>query len=347
MRLTAAICGAILALLWIPSPATADDPLTIIIGAQPSAFYQVIDYVAEYAGYYRQQHVAVTLQFAGNASLAAELVASGKADLGAETVYPLIQGYDKGVRLRAFFLRTTRSQYTLAVADDSPIRSLADFKGATLGEYSIGSSVEPYVSAMLLGAGLSRSDFSFISIGNGGAAIQAIASKKVAGAAFPYLELLSYEQSANQKYRFFFNSLLEDIGDSAFIASDATLQAKADVIRRFCRANAMAAIFIRVNPQLAARYFLQGAGIKVTDEAVADEAQMLELARDSLPGSDPMSKTIGTVPPRGMGVLSRFLYQSGLTKQIVPASAVVDDEFTAYANDFDHQAVMAQAKQMR
>ena len=50
---------------------TADDPLSIVTGAQPSAFYQVIDYVAQYAGFYQQQHVAVTLQFAGNASLAA------------------------------------------------------------------------------------------------------------------------------------------------------------------------------------------------------------------------------------------------------------------------------------
>ena len=307
----------------------------------------MLDYVAQYGGFYKRENVEVTFQFAGNATIAAQLVASGKGDVAAETLYPLIQGYDKGVRLRAFFARSPRSQYTLAVTADSPIKTLADFKGATLGEYSAGSSVEPYVNAMLLGAGVARSDISYLPIGSGAKAILALNSKKVAGAAFPYLELLYYEASANQKYRFFFNPLLEDIGDAGYVATPATLQAKADTLKRFCRASVEAAILIRVNPRLAARYYLQGAGIKVTDDAIDKEAQLLELAHDSLPGFNPMSRKIGNVPLLGMGVLAKFLYQSGLTSEVVPVSSVVDDEFIAYANDFDHQAVIALAKSMQ
>jgi hypothetical protein len=38
---------------------------------------------------------------------------------------------------------------------------------------------------------------------------------------------------------------------------------------------------------------------------------------------------------------------NGLTQQIVPASAIMTDQYIAYANDFDHAAFIAQAKQMR
>ena len=198
---------------------------------------------------------------------------------------------------------------------------------------------------MLLGAGLSETIFVHSNRQRrGGDPGDRLAESRPVHAVPGAAQLRANRQS---KYRFFFNPLLEDIGNAAYVATDATIKAKADVLRRFCRANVIASILIRVNPTLAARYYLQGSGLKVTDEAVANEARMLELAGNSLPGFDPTSTTIGGIPLRGMGVLARFIYQSGLTKQIVPASAVVDDQFIAYANDFDRQPFIAQAKGLR
>jgi NitT/TauT family transport system substrate-binding protein len=335
---------ALCAILVAPQPAAADDDLTVITGAQPNAFYQVLDYVAQYGGFYKAEHLNVVDQYSGNPTIAAQLVASGKGDIGAEALQPLIAGYDKGVRLQAFFLRSPRSEYVLGVPDDSPIKTLADFKGTIIGEYSVGSSAEIYVNSMLLGAGLHKSDYSYIPIGNGAQAIQALTSHKVAGAAFPYLELLFYVVNAGQKYRYFYNPLLRDIGDTGYVATPATLAAKADQLKRFCRASAKAAIFIRTNPQVAARWFLQGAGLKVTDDAVDKEAKLLVIAQDLLPGYDPMSKKIGGVTLVGMNILSKAIYDNGVTSQLVPASAIATDEFTAFANDFDHRAVVQAAQ---
>jgi hypothetical protein len=60
-----------------------------------------------------------------------------------------------------------------------------------------------------------------------------------------------------------------------------------------------------------------------------------------------MSPTIGKLSPTGMGFLANFLYQNGMTGQLVPTSAIVTDRFVAFANDFDHKALVAQAKRMR
>jgi hypothetical protein len=64
-------------------------------------------------------------------------------------------------------------------------------------------------------------------------------------------------------------------------------------------------------------------------------------------GTDPTSKTIGLIPLRGMEVFTKFMYDNGLTTTLVPARAIVTDQFIGYANDFDHNAFIRKVKAMR
>ena len=57
------------------------------------------------------------------------------------SIEPIILGWNKGVRLKAFFSRDPRYDYLLAVLDNSPIRSLADFKGKDIGEINVGNNL--------------------------------------------------------------------------------------------------------------------------------------------------------------------------------------------------------------
>ena len=355
MRLTApahlvAVVAAVLLLAaGSAMPAAADDTLTVIGASSPTGFYEIIDHVALLAGFFKEEHLNVDKQYVnqGSSSGCAQLVATGKADICTLGTEPVFQGYDKGLRVVMFQGRGAHYQWVLAVLDDSPIKSLADFKGATLGEMSAGSPAEVNAQATLGGAGLKRTDYAYQPIGNGAAAIAAFTNKKVDGAAFPYAELATYEVKAGLKFRYFWNPLVGDIGDIAYVATPAVIAAKADILKRYTRANVKAAILIRVNPKLAARYFLEGAGIKVTDQSLADETHLLELTQNLLPAPDPTSTKIGEMPLVSMEVYSKFLFQSGLTSQLVPASAIVTGQFTQYANDFDHKAFIARAKAMR
>ncbi len=345
-------CGIVLVaallatVLGAPKPAVADEDLTLIAGAQQTAFFEILEYVAEDAGFFKEQHLHVDVQFAGNPGSAAQLVASGKGDVCSISTEPIIQGYDKGLRLQAFFSRDPQYLWVLAVPANSPIHTLADFKGTTLGEYSPGSPAEISTNAMLQGAGLKKSDVSYLVIGSGAQAISALNEGKVAAAAFPYPELAIYEANAGQKYRFFWNPLLKDIGDVAFAARPDTIQTKADALRRFSRAIAEAAVLIRENPQVAARYFLQSAGVKPTDEAMANEVRLLEISQDQLPAANPASKTIGLMSELGMSVYAKWMADNGMSAHVVPAPAIVTDQFIPYANDFDHRALIAKAKAM-
>jgi NitT/TauT family transport system substrate-binding protein len=338
---------ALVALCYAPKPAVADDTLTLIAGAQQTAFFEVLEYVAEGAGFFKEQGLTVNVQFAGNPGNAAQLVAGGKGDICSLALEPVIQGYEKGLRLTAFFSRDPQYEWVLATLADSPIKTLADFKGATLGEYSPGSPAELSTNATLEGAGLKKSDVTYEVIGGGAQAIAALTNHKVAGVAFPNPELAIYKSVAGLKFRYFWNPILKDIGDVGFAATPATIQTKADALKRFSRAMAESAILIRENPELAARYFVHGSGTKETPEAIAAETNLLKLSQDQLPGIDPNSKHIGLMGVRGLGVLTSWLNDNGLTSKVVPVSAISTDAFIAYANDFDHKAFIARVKAMR
>ncbi len=328
-------------------PAVADDTLSVVGGSTSTGFFEVLDLVAQRAGFFHAQHLIIDKQYSGNSSVAAQLVASGRADIGLFAIEPVLSGYQKGLHLTAFFSRDPHYIQVLAVLDSSPIHTLADFKGTTIGEYTVGSAAEVAANSELRGAGLKAGDYTYFPIGAGAQAISAMTGGKVAGVAFPYPELATYEVVANLKFRYFWHPILKDIGDDAFVASPATIQTKADALRRFSRAIAMAAILVRENPQLAARYFVEGSGAKVTDAAVQTQAHLLAISQDMLAGYDPTSDRIGELPMRGIEVLTQFMYDNGLTTQVVPASAIVTNDFIAYANDFDHRAFITQAKALR
>ena len=136
--------------------------------------------------------------------------------------------------------------------------------------------------------------------------MSAFTSKKIDGAAFPSVELQTYQVWGNLKIRYFYHPILSSVGNVGFAATPATIAAKGDVLKRYCRAMVKAALVIRENPAYAARLFLQGAGLKVTPDAIAQQARVLEVSQADLPGADPSSKRIGYLSPRAWKSIASF-----------------------------------------
>ena len=337
---------AVAALALAPRPAFADDALTVI-GIVPSSFFEVLHDVAEDAGFFKAEHLSVDVQYAGNPAVVIQAVAAGKGDIGSINIDGVLLGYEKGVRMVDFLSKGPHFQDVLGVPDGSPIRTLDGFRGKTIGETSIGQPGEVFTRALLAGAGLSRSDYSFAPIGIGPVALSAVMSGKVDGLVQPYPQQRIYEVTGHVKFRYFTNALLDDVPNNGFVATPATIAAKGDQLRRFARAIVEAAIVVRENPQYAAKCFIADSGVKATPQQMADEVRLFAISEDLLPAGNPMSKRIGESPLRAMQVYAKFMYDNGLTAQPVPVGAVVSNQFIDYANDFDHKALIAQAKAMQ
>ena len=99
--------------------------------------------------------------------------------------------------------------------DYSPIRTLADFKGTTIGELTLGQPGEIYTSVMLAGAGLHKGDYSFAPIGTARRRSRRSPAARSTASRFPSPELRIYESTAHLKFRYFYQPILSDIPDDA------------------------------------------------------------------------------------------------------------------------------------
>jgi NitT/TauT family transport system substrate-binding protein len=330
-----------------PPPAFADDALTIIAGSSGAGPYDALDLVAQGEGFYRAEHLNVERQYTGSAFTAAQLVATGKGDICAGTFESILVGYDKGLRLTGFLSRASRYTYAIGVLADSPIRTLADFKGANIGVPTLANGSLQAADSMLTGAGLTRADYAYVPIGYASQALDALVTKRVAGVAFPFGAILPFEIEGRRAMRVFRHPTLGNISNAAYFATPATIDGKSDVLARFARAIVEAAVFVRENPAVSARFFLEESNEKVTPDSLRDQTRFLVLASDDLLGADPLSDRIGTIAPRDMDLLVSFLADSGQIKARVPAADTMTNRFVAYANAFNHGAIVRLAKAAR
>jgi NitT/TauT family transport system substrate-binding protein len=336
---------ALLSSLSAPSPARADDyRLSIIAGNSTPGIFDTLELVAAGAGFYKEANLTVDKDYAAGAGTAAQLVASGKADVASLSVEPVLVGYDKGIKLQFFLSRQARYSYVLAVLNDSPIRTLEDFKGKTLGEVNAGSAAEVTTQSMLAGVGIKPSEYNYIPLGIGAAPLTAIVNKKVDGVAFPYLEIAQDTVLGGVTFRVFRHPILQYISNVGYAAYPNVIAAKAEALKRFSRAIVKAAILVRVNPAAAARLYLQGSGQHVTSDALANTTKIFQLLEGDFPAADLSNPRICDVSPQGLQLYSTYLAQYGMIKAPVSGAAVATDQFIAYANDFDKKALIAYAR---
>ncbi len=334
-----------LALGFAPVPAVADDDNLTLIGSDfPPNVSDVEDIVAERAGFFKEEHVNVTKTFAPNAAACFAGASTGKGDICISSVEPAILGYSRGVRIKFFLNRHPIFDYALAVLSTSPIKTLADFKGANLGEVSAGGPAEVQANLTLAGAGLHRSDFSYTPIGAGPEALTALTTHKVDGVAFPMQELAMDTAATGIQFRQFVNPQLVDIPNSGFGATQATIDAKGDALRRYSRAMIKAFIFVRVNPQASALMFLEGTNQRPTPQLLGTVTRQIESLEPLFPAYDLSNKRIGYLPVRGMELYCKDFFDYGLTPALVPGADLITNQFVDFANDFDHKAVIAKAK---
>jgi len=346
-RWCAGCLGLALALSIAPRPALADDTLTVMEASIAPTLYDIMDIVAERAGFFKDEHLDVVEQHVNNPSAAAQLVGTGKGDICALSFEAVLQGYEKGLKLEYFFVHAARYTNEIGVLDDSPIRTLADLKGKNIGVINIGSAGEVTAQLMLEGVGIKPTDVTYSPIGVGAQAYQAVIDKRVDAVGYPTGEIVPMSVTTGKKFRAFRDPILSDVPNSGYATTPATLQSKADALKRFSRAIVRAAIFARENPQVAARWFLEKFGTKFTAADVDKKAGVFVQLRPDLPGTDPMSKRIGALPLTGMQIYAKTLQQYGMTKEVVPVSAIATNEFIDFANDFDHKAAIAAAKAYR
>jgi NitT/TauT family transport system substrate-binding protein len=342
-RVRNAVLGAGAMLLLAQAPAAADDALSVYLGAHTPPLMNALNLIASGAGFYKQEHLNVTTYRVPTANDAAQICASGKGDICPMGIEVPIQEYAHGQPMKMFLTRASKFGYVIAVLDSSPVKTLAQVKGKIIGVHGLGSGDVSNFGGALASVGLKPGDYSLVPIGMEDKAIGQLTSGKVQVVALPLYELIPY-LVGGLKLRIFHNPTLENAANAGYLASPATLKNKHDDIARFSRAIVKAALLVRTQPEFAARALLKANGAPFTEADVKRKMAEFAVWQDFLPAADPNSHRIGTPSVTGMATYLKILKGAGVLKSDVPVSAVVTDEFSAAANDFDHKTVESMTK---
>jgi ABC-type nitrate/sulfonate/bicarbonate transport system substrate-binding protein len=172
----AACFAAVLMFVWGPRPAAADDTLTFVLGSVPTLM-DTLNLVAQQAGFYSDEHLIIQRVTVKGGAEALDSCASGATDICPMAVEALFTGYEQGIHAQFFLARAALYTYVLAVPVDSPIKSLTDFKGKSIGVHIVSPTPlagQAAVTSMLANVGLKDSDYTFVTIGFNDDALDAV-----------------------------------------------------------------------------------------------------------------------------------------------------------------------------
>jgi NitT/TauT family transport system substrate-binding protein len=294
------------AALAAPVPARAAGSLIVQGGsAVPSIIYLPM-YVADQAGFFKREGVAVDLRYSSGGSLATQLVANGNADLAHIVWQPAIQAAARGAKGKFFYQTFTRSSFFVAAP-----------------------------------AGIDPKTLQFLPVGVGAQALAALSSGRVDALCLWDAEYANYE-AIGQKLTYLPHPKLGQVGNGGFYASDKALADKAESIQAFARAVAEGTAYLLANPEDALEMYwkaVPAARPQGSDaQATAQGLVALKFVAHTFDVEHRPDKLFGAINPRNVQAFIDALHEEGEIPQAIPAAEIIDTRFVEAANRFDRAA---------
>jgi NitT/TauT family transport system substrate-binding protein len=349
-RKMSTILIAVVALIVLSTATRAETKLVVQIGLTAPSLMSIDLYIADKAGFFKEEGLDVELRYSPNASQSAQIVASGGADIGRLSWEPLLFGYDKGLRGRIFYGLYTRFMYYVALPVDSPIRTVADLRGKKVGVTNVGSASIFVLRSMFRDAGLPPDDVTLVPVGVGELPMSMLQSKQI-DALMVYVSLYSAIEAAGMPLRYLYHPVVADFGNDGYFATDRVIAQKSDAIAGFSRAIAKATVFLFANPEAAVKIYWQvdpSGKIGANDqEAMARSLKELEGDMKTLDVANTASHKYGDIDIPRFRDYMEMMVEEGAIAQRVPVEELVTDQFLAAANDFDVEQVRTAARALK
>lgn len=299
-------------------------------------------YVAQQAGFFKEDGLDVELRYASGAAQATQIAAAGQADSANVTVEPTIIGYEKGIRGKIVMRNNSRLIYYIAVPPDSPIKTVADLKDKKIGVANFGSSAVPVVRSMLRSAGIQPTADSLLPVGVMDQAMAALTSNKVQALGL-YDGIYYGLERAGYNFRYLYHPTLKEFGNGGIFVADAMIAAKPKEVCSFARGYAKGVLFALTNPEVALRMWWKvspSARRGATDEEAIKngKSELTQILQGYDIGFPPEAK-YGAIDRKKFEEYMALLKQDDQIKQIPPIDAITTDSFTECINAFDSEKV--------
>jgi NitT/TauT family transport system substrate-binding protein len=253
MRLLKAFVWLGLALLSAP-PALAQDKITLTIG-QRGFWDTAVAHLGIEAGIFKKHNLELDITYTAGSGETLQPVVAGQVDIGvaAGTIGTMAQ-FQRGAPVRIIGAEATGAADYWYVKADSPIKSLKDTDGKTIGFSTVGSSTNSIVLAFIKEFNLKAKPQA---TGNPAATLTAVMTGQVdVGWAAPPLGLQQIEEGQIRVIaRATDASIVRGQTIRVIVANAQALQKRKEVIERFMRAYREAIDYMYSdNPKVIADY---------------------------------------------------------------------------------------------
>ena len=330
------------------SHASAKEKVTIAIGTEVLDASQVNNTsLPIYSKCWENEGLDVTLQ-PTNSTTAMQAVLSGQADIVNMGPAAAIIARSKGAPIKAVYLNMRHNFQFPVVLDSSPIKSLADFKGKTIGVVSYGAQMVQIFRGMLSEAGLNPDkDVSFVETGSGAQAIAALVHGKV-DIWGTWDSQIATAENQGLKLRRFSSPFAEKLnfGGSYFVRDDM-ISKRPHVIEKALRCVAIGSLTALTNPQGALKVhwkvFPLTKPSSLDDTTAIRQGLHIINTRNDFLKLEPGVQW-GEIPVSAVANMVAFMKAGNVIQTSPKLEDLYTNQFIAAINDFDHAKVIAAAK---
>lgn len=301
--------------------------------------------VPQALGYFADEGIEVNVQAASGGAQAAQVVLSGGGDLATTMAEGVLQLRGQGADLTAFLELKRYNGFSIGIPAGSDIHGLEGLVGRTIGFPVAGGGVQMIVDESFRMAGL-EPNYTLVVTGAGAPAAAAINNGEVDAlvlwdAAFGILE--------NQGLSFDYIDLgvQNELAGMSLVARAGYLQEHRAQAVGYCRAMTRGLVYTLANPEAAIErmfeVFPQTLAADVEHGlAVQQQVNILNKWLDSALRNLPEGAPTGEIDPARWAVTGARYLAAGLLASSDTEGAF-DTSFFEECNDFDREAVIAQA----
>ena len=307
--------------------------------------------VPEAMGWFEEEKLDVTIEFADGGTAATQAVASGSGDITASGLNIGFSAAERDVPIKAVGGLVINWPWRIATVPGSDLTDCSGLQGSTIGIISLASGSYPYARAFVSECGLDPdADVNYVPTGVGAPAVAALESGQVDSlalytAAYAAIENTGVEFSYLENPEFF-----DPLVSISWLTSTTLLDENPEVIERFLRAAFKGLLYSSANPEAAMLLgyevlpnLLQGEAV---DDRLALDVNSLSTWLASTAPEGPVESwtSLGYLSSEQLFASMSLALTSGNIRVAFPPEEAYDPSVLDAANDFDFAEIVAMAR---
>jgi NitT/TauT family transport system substrate-binding protein len=349
MKTFTALGLAIAAIVAAAAPAAAQTTVRVGWCARTVSSAGAPFAIAQKLGWFAKAGFKVELVPLPGSTDCVKNVATRELPYSVPSIEPLAIIHPQGVKAKNFYTAYQTNIYGIAVPADSPVKTIADLKGKSIGVTSMASGGVMIARSLVKAAGLDPDRDVRIVVAGEAAQTAALVRSGQVQALSQFDTQYALTENAGVKLRMLDTKSIAQFPSNGMVALDETLQKNRAQAVALAQGYAKGTVFALTNPEAAIRIlwdvfpYTKATG---KDEATAlrDDLKTLNARAEHWKLQPAGVTQWGENSEAHYDAYLKFLLENGVLKQPVAAKDIITNDLIADINKFDAAEVAEMAK---